>query len=133
MRRRAMTLSIYTVTDNAVTLHQSERHRHTFTRTTYIGTEIRGIHLLHHVINPTLPPTDTKEAETLLKEKLKGDSPHSMLIFPYPSLSLLPPSLPSSNFTHSSHLSPFSTFLSSLHQSILYCSFCQPELMSRGS
>lgn len=27
MRQRAVTLSIYTITDNTVTLHQSERHR----------------------------------------------------------------------------------------------------------
>ena len=84
MRQRAVTLSIYTVTDNTVTLHQSERHQYTHSPTHIqsTGTKFRGINSLRHVINPTLPPTVRKEGKFAKKEKWKYSALNAVLLSP---------------------------------------------------
>lgn len=80
MRQRAMTLSIYTITDNSHFAPKTPTHTHSNTHNT--GTECRGINSLHHVINPILPPTVTKEHKTFNKGKLKHSGLNTMLISP---------------------------------------------------
>lgn len=122
MRQRAVTLSIYTITDNTVTLHQSERHQdtHSERHTQSTGTKFRGINSLHHVINPTLPPTVRKGIKICKKGKLKCGALNTVLTA---SPSLLLSSLFCylfSLFSFTSFSPPFTLFYFSIFCSSIY-------------
>ena len=128
MRQRAVMLSIYTITDNTVTLHQSERH------TQSMGTKFSGINSLHHVINPMLPPTDRKEVKICgEKGKIGAQCCPNLSPFFFSLFSVLLSLFICLALLSFLLFSISSTFLSSLHQSILSCSLSQPALMSGGS
>lgn len=117
MRQRAMTLSIYTITDNTVTLHQSERHQHhthTYTHTTQAQSSGGLIHCIMSSILPYPPLSQRKE--NLYKGKLKRCGLNTMLISPS-SCIICFPSLFYFNFTFLlfSPLFYFAIFSSSIY------------------
>lgn len=124
---------------DAINLHRNGQHSHfapkwkTHTLKS-TGTRFRGINSLHHVINPTLPPTDRKDVKVSGRKKKKSQCSyhcvHLFIVF----ISPLPVSAFFVLVLFTFLLFSLScTFLLSVHQFIFSCSLSQPVLINRGS